>query len=69
VKPCGPQSIRWPVLDENSKERFLKEQPRPLNFLSELLYARKKRHFSNSNLKSPDKNERFKFALEMKHIF
>jgi hypothetical protein len=26
VKPWGPQSIRWPVLDENLKERFSKER-------------------------------------------
>ncbi len=32
MKPGGPQSIRWPVLDENSKEQFSKEQPRPLKF-------------------------------------
>jgi hypothetical protein len=31
VKPWGPQSICYPVLDENSKERFLKERPRSLN--------------------------------------
>ncbi len=29
MKPRGPQSIRQPVLDKNSKERFSKEQPRP----------------------------------------
>ncbi len=29
MKPGGPQSIRWPVLDENSKERFSKERPHP----------------------------------------
>ncbi len=27
----GPQSIRWPVLDENLKERFLKERPTPIS--------------------------------------
>ncbi len=27
----GPQSICWPVLDENLKERFLKERPRPIS--------------------------------------
>ncbi len=30
VKPWGPQSIRRPVLDENLKERFSKERPRPI---------------------------------------
>ncbi len=30
VKPWGPQSIRWPVLDKFLKERFLKERPTPI---------------------------------------
>ncbi len=30
VKPWETQSIRRPVLDENSKERFSKERPRPI---------------------------------------
>ncbi len=30
MKPGGPQFICWPVLDENSKERFSKERPRPV---------------------------------------
>ncbi len=29
MKPWGPQSIRRPVLDEFSKERFSKERPHP----------------------------------------
>jgi hypothetical protein len=31
----GPQSIRWPVLDENLKERFLKERFLKERFLKE----------------------------------
>ncbi len=31
MKPGGPQSICWPVLDENSKEQFSKERPCPDN--------------------------------------
>ncbi len=30
MKPWGPQSIRWPVLDEFWKERFSKERPTPM---------------------------------------
>ena len=39
MKPGGPQSIRWPVLDKNSKERFLKEQPRPSNTAVSLSFS------------------------------
>ena len=39
MKPGGPQSIRWPVLDKNLKERFLKEQPRPSNTAVSLSFS------------------------------
>jgi hypothetical protein len=41
VKPCGPQSIRYPVLDENLKEQFLKEQPRPAYTTAKLKIKKK----------------------------